>query len=232
MGNAAYRSSTAVSAQLGATFSVGKPAGTADGDLLTAFQISVVSGGDSAPATPTGWTLKDSLAFGIGSYLQRFEKPASSEPASWTFNNSNDLTPDTSVYVICSSPGPTASEGGGKATGTGTTADPGVYTTAVANELLLACWGIGLNTSATITPDGSFTALGEIGDNTRAMNVGYKSQASAGNTANTGATVSTSLAWGAMLVAIPPTPTPANPEGWETVAPEKTWENRRIPVPY
>lgn len=208
MANPTYRSSSSAAAQTLAGFSVSKPAGTTDGDLLTAFQISVKSGGDTAPATPTGWTLKDSQAFGVAGLIQRFEKTASSEPNFWLFNNSSDLTPDTSVYIICSTPGATASEGGSKNSGTGTAAEPGVYTTLLSNELLLACWAIGVNTSATITPDASFTALGEIGDNTTAMNVGYKSQTAAGNTSATSATISTSLGWGAMMVAIPPPSAP------------------------
>lgn len=61
MANAAYRSSSTV-ANVTGTVTVTKPSGCVDGDLLTAIQVTALGGG-TAPATPSGWTLKDSQAY-------------------------------------------------------------------------------------------------------------------------------------------------------------------------
>lgn len=205
MANAAYRSSSTV-ANASGTVTVTKPAGCVDGDLLTAFQATTLGGG-TTPATPAGWTLMDTQSFGVGKVLQRFEKLAASEPASWTFNQpgGSPVGNEVSVYCICTSPGATASEGGTKGTGTSTTADAAQYTTLAANDLLLVCWVMTPGFTNTIVPDASFTDLGEIGSLTGLRtDAGYKSQAAAGGTANTSATLGESQAWAAMIVAIAP----------------------------
>lgn len=203
MADPLFRSSSNVSASTAATFAVTKPTGTVDGDLLTAYELTSLGGG-SDPATPTGWSLKDTQTAGIGLVLQRFEKLAASEGASWTFNGAggSPVGNESSVYVVCSSPGGTASEGSSKASGSSVTADPGSYTTLQANELLIVAWGVDTSV-ATTTPHASFTGLSTIGG-TAKLTVGYKSQAVAGASANTSATISTSSSWGAILAAIPP----------------------------
>lgn len=232
MADPTYRSSSPAADQTAGTFSVSKPAGTTDGDLLTAYQVTALGGGTD-PATPTGWTLKDTQSYAAASYvLQRFEKLASGEGASWTFNNAGGgLLPTTSVYVVASTPGDTASEGSSKTSGNSATADPGAYSTTKANELIISAWAIGTNLGETITPDGSFTAVGSIGS-TAKMNVGYKSVASAGAVANRSATISSSLDWGAILAAIPPSVTPvAGAPGYETIHPDVMWAPHPVPMP-
>lgn len=209
MANAAYRSNASVANTTASpTFTVAKPSGCVDGDLLTAFQVSSLGGG-SNPSTPNGWTLKDTQTFGASKVIQRFEKVAASEGATLTFNQvgGSPVGNETSVYLICTSPGDSASEGGAKTSGTGTTADPGSYTTTHADDLLLVCWACASGLTPTITPDATFTPLGTIGSlSGNRVNVGYKSQAAAGGTADTDAALGESLAWGAMSVAIAPTP--------------------------
>lgn len=227
-----YRSSSSVSANTGLTFTVTKPAGAADNDLLTAFQLTKLGGG-SLPATPAGWTLKETLTLGTSTLrLARYEKLVASDGASYTFNGPSGSPSgnEQSVWVICSSPGDTASEGKSSATGSSTSADPGTYTTNQNNELLLGAWGIAANMSATITPDASFTVLGSIGSGSERLNVGYKSQAAAGATSNTSATISSLTDWGAILAAIPPPPAVAPISvAWQPIAPDAMW-GRILPM--
>src|SRR5207248_1835933 len=58
-----------------ATFSVTKPTGTANGDLLVAFE----SCSNDTPAAPSGWTLYDSLAYSGLETFRCYYKVAASE---------------------------------------------------------------------------------------------------------------------------------------------------------
>lgn len=200
MANPAFRSSTSAVAQTASTFTVNKPAGVIDGDILFAYQATVLGGGTS-PAAPTGWTLWDSITT-VALSLRAFLKVASSEGSSWTFNNaSGGLGSKTSVYVVAASGAPT-DDRSSTGSGTGTTADAAAITTTRANDLLLSGWMVGANVGETITPHASWNALGTIGDTTHELNVGYKSQAGAGASSNTSATISGSLSWLAQLMSL------------------------------
>lgn len=198
----AVRSTSNASAQTGATFTVTKPTGCVDGDYLVAFQEAFLGGG-SVPATPTGFSAGTATTFNLGGYwLNIFTKVASGEGADYTFNNaSGGINPQSSVYMMCISGGGTL-EGVSKASGTGTTPDPGAYSTTNDVDLVLTAWAIAINVAATITPHVSYTALGKIGGDVGAMNAGSKDQAAAGAVANRTATVSASVEWGAYLAAI------------------------------
>jgi hypothetical protein len=207
MADPVFRASSNAAAQTGATFSVSKPTGTADGDLLVAFQATLLSGG-TAPVVPSGWTIlgtRQSYAAGAND-LVCWYKVANGEGASWTFNGpAGGSLPTSSVYVAAfSGPPATTPEGSTKSSNTSTTADPTAYTTLLPNEILFVAWAIGVNTLDTITPHASFTALGSIGDSSCKMNVGYKTQAAAGASTNTTAALSNSLAWGAFLASVAP----------------------------
>lgn len=215
MAAAAYRSSSTVANDTGTTFTVTKPTGCVDGDLLTAFQATTLGGGTN-PATPSGWTACGiSVGFGVGKVFQKFEKPAASEGASWTFNGpgGSPVGNECSVYCICTTPGATASEANGSVGGgTGTTATPAAYTTLVDNELILVAWSMVPGVSADITPHASFTALAQIGSASGLrLRAGYKNQAVAGAVADRDATLSESASWGGFLAAIPPSPLPPAP---------------------
>lgn len=205
MANPSFRSSANAASQAGATFSVTKPAGTLDGDMLVAFQTTLLGGG-STPATPTGFTLLGSQTFSTSNdVLQCFYKFAASEGANYTFNNAGGGLPTASVYLIAVQGAPANTlDLNVKTSGSSGTADPGAGTTAFINELLLVAWAIGVNVSGTIAPDASFTALGAIGGANGLLNVGYKPQAAAGNTANTSATLDSSEAWGAYMTSCSP----------------------------
>lgn len=210
MADPAFRASSNAAAQTASTFSVNKPVGTTDGVLLVAFQGTSVGVG-TPPAAPSGWSMlgtRQSYNSGGGD-LVCWYKVASSESASWTFNNATGgVSPSSNVYVAAFS-GPPASppEGSSRASGSSTTADPGSYTTLLPNEVVFVAWSITSNVGETITPDGTFTALGSIGDFSSKLNVGYKTQAAAGATSSTSATLSGTIAWGALLAAIAPTGT-------------------------
>lgn len=201
MANPTFRSSATAAAQTGATFSVTKPAGTADGDLLVAFQATALGGG-TPPATPSGWTLLTSQVYGTTYLLQVFYKVAASEGASWTFNNAVGGLPTANVYAVAAQNAAATPEGSTTANGTSGTAGIGAYSTTNANDLLLSVWAIPANAGGTITPHASYTALGSVGGATGLVNVGYKSQAATGAVSNATAALDTSYSWGSILVAL------------------------------
>jgi hypothetical protein len=219
MANPAFRSSTNVTST-SPTFSVSKPAGTVDGDLLVAFEASAIQTGGTPPATPTGWTAfaGATIRFGLSGVigLSVFYKSASGEPANWTFNNATGGAGNqASVYVICVQNAPAAPNTVGSnvvaaANGTGTTADPTAVSSLItpdANDLVLTAWAddVGSGSSPTITPDASYTALGIVSGVAYSFNAGYKSVASAGTVANNSASLSgTTPHWGASAVTVSP----------------------------
>jgi hypothetical protein len=213
MAGPTFRSSSSTAGQTASTFSVPKPTGTADGDLLIAFQFTVEGLSGTPPATPTGWTLLDTQGpSGINNNdLKCYYKIASSEPASWTFNNAGGGFGESSVRCICVTTNPTSPpERNVKASGSGTTADAGTITTTNANDLILAAWGFDQGSAycAAITPDGSYTPLGLLqGAGAESMNTGYKTASSAGAVTNNTATETQTGSpptptWFAMAVAI------------------------------
>lgn len=122
MANPSYRSSSSAADQTGATFSVTKPTGAADGDLLVAFEVSYGNGGVVAP--PSGWTESGTFVSMDGGdvKLQSFYKVVASDGASYTFNNQEGGAPLSSVYIVCVQGPPAATpEGGSRTNGTGGT---------------------------------------------------------------------------------------------------------------
>lgn len=203
MANPTFRSSSSVADQSGATFSVTKPTGAADGDLLIAYQATSLGGG-GAPATPTGWLVARAAVSWNGgiNLLQCFYRVAASEGSSWTFNGpSGGMFPASTVCVVaCQGPPGATPEPGSGGSGSSSTADPGAYSTLAANDLVLCAWA---NTFGSITPDGSFTAIGSVGMSMQ-LNVGYKAQAAAGAVSPRSASLGFSGAWGSALVAVAP----------------------------
>lgn len=202
----AVRSTSTAAAQTGATFSVTKPTGTVDGDWLVAFQTAVLSGGTS-PTGPSGWTRTSDINMGGFQRLLAYTKAASSEPASWTFNNaSGGVSPESSVYCFAISGTPSGVDGSAGTSGVSTNAAPGFFETSVADAIMLAAYAIGTNAGDTITPNGVWTAPGTIGGTVEKLATGYRIQATAGGgpLADLNATISTSMRWGALIVAIQP----------------------------
>lgn len=199
----AVRSTSQVAAQTTATFSLSKPAGTTDGDLIVIFQDTYLAGGGVPAAPGEGWSTLTDLSYNVaGHRLQVWYKTASGEPASWTLNNSSGgLMPAASATAFAVSGGATI-EGSSSAAGSSASADPGAYTTTHANALILTGWAIGTNLGETITPHASYTAVGRVGGSSEAQNAGSKAQASAGAVANRTAALSGSLSWGAYLVSL------------------------------
>lgn len=201
----AVRSTSQVAGQTTATFSLTAPAGLADGDLVVIFQDTYLAGG-LAPASPgETWSALGTLSYNLaGHSLNVWYKTASGEPASWTLNNaSGGVMPASSATAFAVSGG-ASYEGSSSASGTGTSADPGAYTTTNANDLILTAWAIPTNVGDTITPHASYTAVGRIGGGSEAQNAGSKAQAVAGAVANRTATLGSSVSWGAFLVALSP----------------------------
>ena len=202
----AFRSSSSAQDQTAATFAVTKPAGAADTDLLVAIQATTLGGG-TAPATPSGWTLLDRVAYNTSQHeIAIFYKVVLGDGASYTFNSpgGSPLGNTSCVYITCWSGAASAPEAVTENTGSGTTATALSITTAQANEYLLGAYAIATNVGETITPNESQTSLGDLGTGaTLGLEVGYVAQAAAGASGNKTATISGSVQWGAMLVAIP-----------------------------
>jgi hypothetical protein len=195
------RATSSVTGATASTFSVSKPTGTQQNDVLLAFEAS---SGVSGPAAPSGWTKLDGVSFNSSSrFLDCFWKLAgSSEPASYTFNNAGSVSPlaDVWLYAI-SGAASTGPEGDATNSGIGASLSTGSYTTQQANELI--CCAFATAGSGPITPDGSLTDLGSLnGGNNTALDSGYRVQASAGSTSDTASM--SSGTWGAMIVAIGP----------------------------
>lgn len=198
----ALRSTSTAVDQTAATFSVNKPAGAVDGDLLVAFEMCNLGSG-AVPGTPTNWTLMGRVTNGITGDLACFYKVVAGDGASYTFNNSGTgLSPTAQVRINCWSGAATAPEAITTNSGTGTTATALSITTAAANEYLSAAFGVTLNTGETITPQ-VITDQGSIGGTAAELSAGYVLQAGAGASGNKTATLSGSLFWYALLVAIP-----------------------------
>lgn len=200
MANPAFRSASSAADQTATTsFTVTAPAGIIDGDMLLLFQMQE-KGTGTARGGITGWTNVSFASAGNHSFTRSFHV-ASSEPGSYTVLNPTTGLPTSSVYIIAiSNPTGTTPEAGQNAISTSTTADPGTYTTTNTNDLIACAWGTNA-TGVSITPDGSFTALGTIGT-VALLNVGYKSQPSPGVVGNRTATLGASNAWLSALYAI------------------------------
>lgn len=196
------RSSSSAASQTAATFAVTKPTGTVSGDLLLAFQSTFLSVGN-VPGVPTNWTLVDRTLYDTDTcdLACYYLAAGGSEPASYTFNNSSGLSPVSNVWILCLSGAATGVERSSKNTGSGTTATATGVTTDQADEFLAAAFAVGANTGETITPN-SLTDVGTIGGMSNELDVAYVTQAVAGASGNKTATLSGSLSWAAMLVAV------------------------------
>jgi hypothetical protein len=193
----------------GGSFSVGKPAGTQDGDLLVACQMTWLNAG-SAPAAPTGaWTALDNQSWdgGAGDY-HAYYRVAAGEPASWTFHCGSGQNSVAVVYAIQNAD--VAPEGHNFATASGTSSiATGSLTTLLGNEVLLAFFGeITVSAGGTI----SSTTAGATDDGFNAsgtnlgMDTAHKSQALAGLTGAYTATCNGGTPAGVvgLLVSVPP----------------------------
>ncbi len=201
-----FRSTSTAQAQTTSTFSVTKPTGVVNGDVLVAFQVTKLSGGTN-PATPTGWANQGGVAYSSSTIrLNMFTRVSSSDGASYTFNNAGGgaVTPESSVRIIAVSLADISGlDVAGASSGTGTSADPGSQTSGLDNELIVSAWA-STGTGVTITPNVTFAALGTIGSaSVENMNCGYKLQSVAGTVTNRDATLGSSAAWGAVIIGIP-----------------------------
>lgn len=209
MPNVSFRSSSSVANQSAATFSVSKPAGVVDTDLLLAFQETAMGLGGTAPAAPSGWTLLTRQTYSLSSNdLVVWWKRASGEGASWTFNNATGgMSPVSCANVIALQDAFTQPEGSAKAGSDSFGAGPvdaGSYTSLEANEIIVTGWALGTNVGGTLTPHASYTALSQVdGGGGGQLRCGYKAAAAAGSVTNNTATIGGGNAnWGAILVAV------------------------------
>lgn len=210
MATISFRSSSSAENQSAATFSVTKPAGVVDNDILIAFQGTSVGIGGTAPTAPSGWTvLGTRQAYSLNNNdLVVWWKKASGEGASWTFNNAvGGMSPITCVNVLAFQSAFTQPEGSVKAgvdiSGAGPV-DPGNYTTLEANEIVAVGWALGSQAGGTLTPHASFTALTQLnGGGGLQLRCGYKAAAAAGSVANNTAVIGGgNTTWAGIAVAI------------------------------
>lgn len=223
MANIAFRAASSAANQTTGTFSVNKPTGTVDTDLLIAIQATNLSLGGSAPLVPTGWNLVGRQAFGTNALdIVAWWKYANGEGASWTFNNAaGGMSPVSCVNILAFQDAFTEPENHIKSGVdlSGATANPGNYTTLEANEFIATGWAIGSNLAGTITPDASYTALAQLnGGSGLQLRCGHKAAAAAGSvTNNTAAIGNGNSVWGAILVAVASEASaPAAAAGWST----------------
>lgn len=210
MSNTAFRSESSAENQSAGTFSVNKPAGVVDTDLLIAFQATSVGLGGTAPVAPSGWTIvgtRQSYGSGVGD-LVAWWKYANGEGASWMFNNAvGGMSPISCVNILAFQDAFTQPEGSAKngvdVIGAGP-ADSGNYTTLEANEAIAVGWALGTQAGGTLTPHASFTALTQLnGGGGMQLRCGHKLAAAAGSVTNNTATIGGgNTTWGALLVAI------------------------------
>lgn len=217
----AFRSSSSAENQSAASFSVSKPAGVVDTDLLIAFQETAVGPGGTAPTAPSGWTLITRQSYGsITNDLAAWWKYASGEGASWTFNNAaGGMSPISCVNVLAFQGAFNQPEGSVKAGVDILDAgpiSPGNYTTLENNEIVSAGWAIGQNFSGTITPHASYTALTQLnGGGGGQLRCGYKSATTAGSVANNTATIGGgNSSWAGIVVAIASAAASSGATGW------------------
>lgn len=211
------RSTSSAAAQTDPTFSVAKPAGAVDDDLLVAVQVSNLGGVGTPPDTPTNWELLPGRStFSVGAFdFVCFYRVVAGDGASYTFNGpGGSPAGDTNnVWITCWEGAAAAPEEMLGNSGVGTTATALSVTTDVADEAILCAFAIGANVGETITPD-SITDIGTIGGVACLLDAAHTSQASAGATGNKTATISgIGTAWGAILIAIPPAAAPEPPGG-------------------
>jgi hypothetical protein len=187
---------------MGGSFSVSKPAGTQNGDLLVACQMTWLNGG-SAPAAPTGsWTALDNgfWSAGGGDY-HAYYRVASSEPASYTFACGSGQ--NSVAFIFAVSGAALAPEGHVSFSQNGTNNIlTGGLTTLLDNELLLAFFGQITNTGTITATNG--TDVGMQGTLNIGMDASYRTQASAGNTGSSTASTSGTPNVVGLLVSIPP----------------------------
>lgn len=203
----AFRSFASAIDQTTGTFSVSRPSGTANGDLLIAAQTTFLSGG-GLPAPPNGsWTPIASFTFGGAGYtLQVWYRIADGEPASWTFNNAGGASSKATALVEAWS---------------GASTDAPVVTTNDGSGLTMTALGITTSTDesilqglfcpvptlATITVNG-FTVVGSIGGGGTDMRIalGYRTLTPAAASGDKTADLSLAVDWGALLMSIGPAP--------------------------
>ncbi len=204
----------------GGDFTVAKPTGTADGDLLVAVQMTWLNAG-SAPTAPTGaWTNLDNQSWdgGAGDY-HAYYRTASGEPASWTFHCGGGQNSVAVVYAIQNAG--VAPEGHNFATGSATSSiATGNLTTLSDNELLLAFFGeIAASAGGTIssTTAGATDDGFNVGGTNLGMDTAHKSIATAsfvpGFTATCGSGAPAGVV-GLLVSVPPPTPPPADNLPW------------------
>lgn len=186
------------------TFNANVP-GAANGNLILAFQMTALGLVGVAPAVPTGWLLQDRQA-AAGIDLACYYRVASSEPATYPFNNGSGVGAKSHVWMVSIVGAASAPESNTKATGTGTTATVGSITTLTANEYIFGAFGIATNIGETITPNGFNSSPGTLNATECKLNLAEVSQASIGATGAKTATISGSMLWLALLVAVPGAP--------------------------
>jgi hypothetical protein len=157
----AFRASSTGGASGGGTFSVNKPAGTVDGDILIAV-CGLDAGTANGMTNPTGWTQvrDDNDAGSVTLGMRILRKVASGEPASWSFTGAGT---DVAVWIGAYSGGDTVtptdgSNGGPVATSTTITAP--TVTPTLTDDLLICAFcddGAGAAASNITSMDASLT---------------------------------------------------------------------------
>lgn len=181
---ARYISTSSISGG-GAGYTINKPAGTQDGDLLIYIDAAAVSYTNGL--TGSGFTMLNTVLF--GSYFARIEyKVASSEPANYSSYSPNTFQGD----LICLRGNQTSSP----IDLLGSTTDYGTSTSATATSIttttedLLLQFIYDRDSACTFTPDGAMTTFMESSGTYFKLGVGSQNLTTVGATGSRTATVS------------------------------------------
>jgi hypothetical protein len=192
------RSTSSVTGATGATFTVNKPAGTAAGDVLLAFQVV---NSTTAPAAPSGFTQQESTTSGATSELYVwFKQAGGGEPASYTFSNPAGMV-ESHVWLLAIQNAQAAPDpGANDPTSFGATATTNSYTTAASNEMVVV--GFHSPASTTWTVGAGLTDVGTLADANLSLDVAWRTRAAAGTYAGESATLDSTNYWIAALVMV------------------------------
>lgn len=190
----AFRASSNAT-NVGATsLACNKPAGTVNGDVLTA---GVCFGSVATITPPAGWTeVYDSGAFGGSRQLKVYTKLASGEPASWTwsFSTSVGIVIEVGAFDTRSSSSPNAS--GGQVNGSSSSSTAPSISPSVANCDLVGYFATDYD--RTFTAPGGMTEREDQYASARSLGLMTEALAASGATGTRVATLSgnsTNVGW-------------------------------------
>jgi alpha-tubulin suppressor-like RCC1 family protein len=206
-----------------ASFTVTKPTGLADGDLLVAEVVTINTATGVAVSNGT-WSAGPVVASSVNSKIWTFYKKitnAAGEPASYTMSWTGNQRGAGGLIAVSGAstvdPQIETSSTNGSAGAGSTTASMASLTTSGANRLLLNLHGIdGKSTYSSLT---GFSAIdvnqntGNGGGNHYTALAGHVTQAGAGASPSMSYNYGTAIPWETVLLAIRPPSAPAAPTG-------------------